>query len=168
MKHFQVSGHRPDAQEHLTKCAEDVRHKLSGALRLVEQLDVLGRGELHQVRTPVTEEHVLSILRVRRRRGKFFDPELFADPAWDILLELYAAHVAQRRVSVSDVCLGARVPATTALRWIKTLEQKGLISRRDDPMDGRRVFLCITQRAADQMTAFFEDSGSGAAAAHGT
>jgi DNA-binding MarR family transcriptional regulator len=166
MKHFKASGHAPDAQQHLAKCAEDVRHKLSGALKLVEQLDVLRLGELHDG-GPVTEQQVLSILGVRRRRGKFFDAELFADPAWDILLELYAAHVAQRRATVSDVCLGASVPATTALRWIKTLEQKGLISRRDDPMDGRRVFLCITQTAAKQMAGFFEDSGSGAEAAHG-
>jgi DNA-binding MarR family transcriptional regulator len=165
MKHFQVSGHRSDAPQHrVLKSAEGVTTHLPAALKLVEQLHVPPVNEPHGVRTPVTEQQVLTILRVRRSRSKFFDAELFADPAWDIMLELYAAHLGQRRVSVSDVCLGAAVPATTAMRWIKNFEQKVLISRRDDPMDGRRVYLCMAQPAAKLMSAFFEDCGSGAAA----
>jgi predicted transcriptional regulator len=63
---------------------------------------------------------------------------LFADPAWDMLLDLLQAEIAQHRVPVSSLCIAAAVPATTALRWIKTMTDVGLFKRRADPHDGRR------------------------------
>ena len=99
----------------------------------------------------VTAARIGRLIKARRARARFFDRTLFADPAWDILLELYAAHLAHRRLSVSAVCDGAAVPATTALRWIKTLESHGHVERRDDPMDGRRVFLKLSESAVGQM-----------------
>ncbi len=44
---------------------------------------------------------VRALLRLRRVRGQFFLPALFADPAWDILLNLAAARIERRRVAVS-------------------------------------------------------------------
>jgi hypothetical protein len=43
-------------------------------------------------------------------REQFFGPDLFADPAWDILLDLYAARLEQQRVAVSSLCIAAAVP----------------------------------------------------------
>jgi DNA-binding MarR family transcriptional regulator len=101
-----------------------------------------------------TRARVRELIRLRRRRGQFFDATLFADPAWDILLELYEAELAQHRLSISSVCIGAAVPSTTALRWINTLEKKGLVRRADDPMDGRRVFLSLTFGATEALSAY--------------
>ena len=47
------------------------------------------------------------IIHQRRLRGKFLLPDLFADPAWDILLDLTAARVEHRRVSVTSLCIAA-------------------------------------------------------------
>jgi hypothetical protein len=58
-------------------------------------------------------------LRHRRERERLL-PDLFADPAWDILLDLFAASIERRPVSVSSACVAAAVPPTTALRWIGT------------------------------------------------
>jgi DNA-binding MarR family transcriptional regulator len=33
---------------------------------------------------------------------------------------------------------------TTGLRWSKIMEQKGLIVRKSDPLDRRRVYVCLT------------------------
>ncbi len=38
----------------------------------------------------VTAAEVRGAIRARRLRGQFFAPELFADPAWDMLLDLFA------------------------------------------------------------------------------
>lgn len=100
-------------------------------------------------------KRVREILKLRRRRDNFFGAELFADPAWDILLELYEAELAQHRVTVSSLCVGAAVPATTALRWINHLESRGLIVRAADPFDGRRAFLSLSSRALTDMENFF-------------
>src|SRR5437762_3206264 len=51
---------------------------------------------------------VRAILRARRSRDRFFDASLFADPAWDMLLELYLAELlGERRLSVGSLCQSA-------------------------------------------------------------
>lgn len=97
---------------------------------------------------------VNEILRARRRREKAFGGDLFGEPAWDILLELYAAEHAQRKLSVSSVCYVSAVPATTALRWIQRLEKDGWLERAEDPLDGRRSWIQLTERASGQMRKF--------------
>lgn len=91
---------------------------------------------------------VRSIIRARRLRDSYFKGGLFADPAWDMLLDLMAARLEKHRVAVSSLCIAAAVPPTTALRWIKTLTEKGLLVRRADPADGRRVYIELSDEAA--------------------
>lgn len=98
---------------------------------------------------------VAFIKRVRVMRDNFFDPTLFGEPAWDILLDLYEAELSFRELGVNAVCAGARVPPTTGLRWLRTLELKGYIARRDDPMDARRTFILLTESGARAMMALF-------------
>lgn len=74
---------------------------------------------------------------------------LFADPAWDMLLDLFASSAEGRRVSVSSACLASGVATSTALRWVSELEDAGCVARHPDPTDGRRTFLTISPQAAD-------------------
>src|SRR5688500_13335292 len=84
---------------------------------------------------------------------------MFADPAWDMLLDLLQAELAQLRVPVSSLCIAASVPATTALRWLKTMTQAGIFVRRADPHDGRRVFVELAPQARQAMRRYFADAG---------
>ncbi len=88
---------------------------------------------------------VRAIIRARRLRGQFLAKELFADPAWDMLLDLTAAQLEERAVSVSSLCIAAEVPATTALRWIRTLTDLGLFVRVADPRDRRKVYIQLSE-----------------------
>jgi len=97
---------------------------------------------------------VRSIIRARRLRDQFFRGGLFADPAWDMLLDLMAARLEENRVAVSSLCIAAAVPATTALRWIKALTDRGLFVRSADPQDGRRVYIELSDDAARALTAY--------------
>jgi DNA-binding MarR family transcriptional regulator len=90
-------------------------------------------------------------IRARRQRERFFAPSLFADPAWDILLDLAAARLEGRLVSVSSLCIAAAVPTTTALRWVKNLLDIGLLVRSDDPADARRAFITLAPATAATM-----------------
>jgi DNA-binding MarR family transcriptional regulator len=103
----------------------------------------------------VDAEAVRAVIRARRLRSRFFSEELFADPAWDMLLDLLQAEIAQLRVPVSSLCIAAAVPATTALRWIKTMTEQGLFVRRADPHDGRRVFVELAPAASQAMRRYF-------------
>jgi len=95
-------------------------------------------------------------LQARQLRGQFFNAKLFADPAWDMLLELQAATILERRLTVSRLTERSGVPGTTALRWIATLEREGLIQREEDRLDGRRYYLSLSQKGVDAMNAYFE------------
>lgn len=99
---------------------------------------------------------VRRMLRQRRMREQYFPADLFADPAWDMLLDLYAARLERQPVSVSSLCIAAAVPATTALRWIKTMTDAGLFVREADPHDGRRIFIALAEGACDALARYFE------------
>jgi hypothetical protein len=99
---------------------------------------------------------IRSCIRMRRMREQYFSAELFADPAWDMLLDLMAARIEARSVAVSSLCIAAAVPATTGLRWIKTLTDEGLFIRVADPHDGRRIFIELSEAAARGMAAYFQ------------
>jgi hypothetical protein len=94
------------------------------------------------------------IIRARHQRSRFLPSKLFSDPAWDLLLALYAAEIGQRRTTVGQLCSAANVPPTTGLRWLNTLEESGLVERRADPLDARRFFVSLTRAGTDGMGAY--------------
>lgn len=123
---------------------------------VINRIVALGKEHgLELVRKPPLNPAALlaeSLLRLRRRRESVLGAHLFADPCWDMLLDLYVAlNKGTRPVSVSSLCVAAAVPATTAIRWIETLVKEGLIFRESDPTDKRRVFIHLTDRGIQQM-----------------
>jgi len=131
------------------------------------RLSTVPAGPEPDVRKPVEEsvpdvpvEAVRSVIRARRLRGRYFSEELFADPAWDMLLDLLQAEIAQLRVPVSSLCIAAAVPATTALRWLKSMTDQGLFVRRADPHDGRRVFVELSRESSVAMRRYFAEVGT--------
>ncbi|WP_066558872.1 winged helix DNA-binding protein [Croceicoccus bisphenolivorans] len=118
-------------------------------------------GERH-LRLP-SAALVREIIRQRQLRSRFFEGDLFADPAWDILLDLTAAYIEGQQVSVSSLCIAACVPPTTALRWIGQMTESGLLDRVRDPADKRRAFVELSSKARDAMAAYFDRLDNGAA-----
>lgn len=159
-------------------------------MRIAEKLDRLGGGDmaseagpgllrapdrtfrpaederdfLRRPRPPLPDPRLVRrIIRDRRVRSRYFEEELFADPAWDILLDLTAARAEHRRVSVSSLCIAAGVPPTTALRWIAQMVESGLLERSQDQEDKRRAFIALSDRTADAMARYFAEIGGGGA-----
>lgn len=105
---------------------------------------------------PMWAEFARQAYRDRRRRDSIFeDKSLFAEPAWDILLDLFVAAKEGRLVSVTSACIGAAVPSTTALRWIAILEEKGLLIRTPDTRDARRYNVRLTAKGYGAMVQYF-------------
>lgn len=108
-----------------------------------------------------SDERLLARVRdeqVRRsNRHKFLgiSRDLFSDPAWDLLLELYAARLDRKRVSSSTMGLESGIAQSTALRWLGYLVNLGLIERTQDPHDKRRQWVMISDRAAAGMRRYF-------------
>ena len=94
-----------------------------------------------------------AIYAARRRRDAMLGAagEFFHDPAWDIMLDLFIQAEDHQIVSVSSACVGACVAHTTALRCLKAMERKGVVSFRRDPFDKRRRFVGLTVEAHRHM-----------------
>ena len=121
------------------------------------------RKLLRQPRPPLPDPRLVrQIIRHRRLRDRHFDPALFADPAWDILLDLTAARAEHKRVSVTSLCIASGVPPTTALRWIGQMVESGLLERTGDEADRRRAFIALSDRTADAMARYFAELEQGA------
>ncbi|TMM48844.1 winged helix DNA-binding protein [Qipengyuania marisflavi] len=129
-----------------------------------------GQGEEYlveaKVRARLPEPALLRrILKARQARARFFDGDLFADPAWDMLLDLAAARGEGLRVSVTSLCIAAGVPATTALRWIGQMVEAGLLLRVQDPEDRRRAFIALADTSAAALANYFAEVGTAELAA---
>ena len=123
-----------------------------------------GSRLLRASRPPLPDPRLVRrIIRQRQLRARFFDGDLFGDPAWDMLLDLTAARAEHTRVSVTSLCIASGVPPTTALRWIGQMTDAGLFQRVEDEADRRRAFVALTDKAADAMARYFAELGAGAA-----
>ena len=130
---------------------------------LQEQLDDLRTRLMGHPNTDATDEAELAqlaqeIVRSRQRRAAVFQSnDLFGEPAWDILLGLYVATDAQLKLSVTELCDVAGAPPTTGLRWIEKLEKEGWVYRTPDPVDRRRFWVLLTERASNVMRRYLEE-----------
>jgi DNA-binding transcriptional ArsR family regulator len=111
---------------------------------------------------PTRESPALTLARMlyaeRRRRDRSFPADIFGEPSWDILLDLFVARGEGRRVPTTSACIGAHVPPTTALRWLRLLEGHGLVEREEDERDGRRTFVRLSAKGMDLVGKFLDAS----------
>ena len=112
-------------------------------------------ASLDECSSRITAEALLAFAResyaIRRRRDRHLPGDLFGEPTWDILLDLYVATRENRPVPTTSACIGANVPPTTALRWLRILEARGLVEREEDNRDGRRTFVRLSARGLAAM-----------------
>lgn len=133
-------------------------HQLSTLIEAIKQeMSPDGPPEEISLDAPrkLTSKEIQGLLKARRKRETVFGPGLFADPAWDLLLEAYVAQLDQRKISVSGMCCAGGAPATTALRHLQKLEQQGWLVRRTDPYDGRRSWMELSAVGNAAMLAYF-------------
>jgi len=90
----------------------------------------------------------------RRVRDRLFGRDLFPNPAWNILLELFVAAEEGRNVTIKSACVAAGVPQSTALRHIAHLIDVRLAARAVHPSDARSAYLKLTDGGRAKMVAF--------------
>lgn len=96
-------------------------------------------------------------LRNRERRTRLIRYDVFADPAWDMLLDLYVRHGENEPAHVSALCGTAGVALTTALRWIGLLMELELIVQTPVGGESREPHVTLTQRGIDEMERYLRD-----------
>lgn len=104
----------------------------------------------------INDPHVLCerVFMRRQTRAMLFGADLFSDPAWDILLLLFAQSANRTYLPTGEISL-AGLPQTTALRWLEALERRGLVWRGNHPADELLRPVGLSQHARDLLTAYF-------------
>lgn len=93
---------------------------------------------------------------VRKVRSKYFPSELFSDPCWEMLLDLYDGQLAGQDVTVTSLGAASGASLTTALRRMDALQSHGLIERAEDPEDKRRTIVRLSRAGLDAVERFFD------------
>jgi DNA-binding response OmpR family regulator len=121
---------------------------------LPHRVDPATGGEMARVRT------LEAMLEIRNLRSQLLPQEIFADPAWFMLLELALLEKQGKQISVSGICLTSGVSQTTALRRVQDMVEAGLLIRRDDPQDRRRVHVTLSPTANVKLNSLLDLIGN--------
>jgi len=136
---------------------QELKVALKGLRRILNLIE-LDENVVHEEEGGVDAlVYARQMIAERYRRYHYFDGQLFSDPAWDIMLELFVAGLEEREVAVTNLCVSSNVPDTTVLRWIRTLSQEGIVTRRKDKVDKRRVLVELTRPAAVAMARYVDE-----------
>lgn len=102
-------------------------------------------------------ETAVRVYADRRERSKHFEREqIFGEPAWDMLLDLYIHQARNEKVSVKSALIGSGASASTAMRWLGVLDAEGLIRSEDDPADSARRLVRLTPEGYEGITRYLE------------
>lgn len=132
------------------------------AMRRVDEIASSQPGEQQDARTSwpiaISAARIRHMVGVRRLRTKLISPDLFGDPAWDILLEAFAGYLEETSCSVSALIAASGAPQSAASRWIATLVSHGLVAPApDNAKDSERYQLTPSGYLA--MRNYFETVG---------
>jgi CheY-like chemotaxis protein/DNA-binding MarR family transcriptional regulator len=163
-----VSGHAgfDDAVEAIRLGARDLLTKPIDGPRLVKAVKsaLVARQSRHAAPAAGTDiggvgdrkRAALKQMRsMRRMRSQHFPTQLFSDPCWEMLLDLYDGHLAGAEVTVTSLGAASGVPLTTALRRMDQLKAHGLIERAEDIEDKRRTIVRLTPAGLGAVEGFF-------------
>lgn len=104
------------------------------------------------------EQRARALLESRRRRIAIFGSQMFAEPAWDMLLILYlsGSKGRQTQTSLGELSGASR---STAMRWIDFLADRDLVRRDDHPTDRRRNFVSLTGKGRQLLDLYLSETG---------
>jgi DNA repair protein RadC len=91
------------------------------------------------------------------RRQLLGAPDLFGEPAWDMMLDLFIHQSVGELVPMSSLGVVADMPHSSALKLIQRLCNAGLLVRVPDARDGRRNFVKIDPDVAHRLRAYFAE-----------
>lgn len=100
------------------------------------------------------------IIHSRTVRRTFFSSRLFGEPAWDLLLTLYADALDRKQTTITQLSEISDSGFSTTERWIKALEQEGLVIPATLAPDGSDAFT-LSERGWFAMDSYFENMSSG-------
>lgn len=88
---------------------------------------MFGNGEINEQAYDALAAQAERIFAQRQERLRIFDPDLFGEPGWDILLCAYIASRKGAACLVDQVAAVLGIAPSTARRWVRILEDRGIL-----------------------------------------
>lgn len=96
-------------------------------------------------------------LENRRKRVAIFGNQMFAEPAWEMLLLLFLSE-GRQRITQSKLGELSGASRSTGLRWIDYLSDHGLAERREHPTDKRQNFVSLTEKGRALLSVYLSET----------
>ncbi|MDI1296430.1 MAG: ArsR family transcriptional regulator [bacterium] len=94
-------------------------------------------------------------VEARRVRAVLIGQNLFADPAWDILLLLYKAELEGQALTLEQLSETLRLSMSVTVGQVGVMERRGLLDEhQSSPNSRRRRSLCLSPLAVDAMSSW--------------
>jgi DNA-binding MarR family transcriptional regulator len=136
----------------------DDLHRLLGKLRDRSPVSETPDAEVPDGEELKLEQRARRLLENRRKRIAIFGAQMFAEPAWDMLLLLFLSGRGRRQTQ-SSLCELSGASRSTAMRWIEFLAGRGLVRREDHPTDKRHNFVSLTEKGRHLLDLYLSETG---------
>jgi DNA repair protein RadC len=114
-------------------------------------------GQAHDPDVRILQNARIVARRRLLRRQLLGAPDLFGEPAWDMLLDLFIQQCEGKLLPMSSLCLSANIPNSSAMKLIQRLCDAGLLERLPDHRDGRRSLIRISPDTEHRLRAYFAE-----------
>jgi len=101
------------------------------------------------------------VLKARAKRADFLPPDVFGEPGWNMLLELFTAREQEQRIAVTSLCIASLAPMTTAMRWLDKLVASDLAVLKPSTSDGRVIYVELSRNGFVSMQRYFRTALKG-------
>ncbi|MCL6741178.1 hypothetical protein LZ518_08550 [Sphingomonas sp. RB56-2] len=98
------------------------------------------------------------LVQLRRWRAEVLPGGLNKEPSWEILLILYAGR-ALPSPTVTELTRSTNATFSTALRWVHTLKDRGMVELTPGGRGTNRIFVKLTSRGEALMTSCLDGFG---------
>lgn len=105
-------------------------------------------------KTALANARIASRRRLLRQQ-LFGAPELFGDPSWEMLVDLFIHQAEGKDLSITALCIPVGLPLSSALRLVQKLCDAGILRRLRDPVDGRRSIIRLEPASWHRLCAYF-------------
>ena len=143
-----------DLTSTLTLVAQDFKNR-------VDTIATAGSVENNNPGSGTLCDVAVGLLEQQKARLAYFPGDLFHEPAWNMLVALFVAHHQKETMNVKALTAYAGTPATTSLRWVDHLHDRGLIDRTTDIVDRRRVEVSLSDTGLNAMTSYLTQISRG-------
>jgi hypothetical protein len=108
-------------------------------------------------RNETTLETARRLYKARQLRTDFVgEKDLFGEPAWDILLDLFIRQAGAEPFSVEDAVINANTSRATGLRWVQALMHHGLVAIAPAAIDTDQQLVQLTPAGFEGMSRYLE------------